>query len=135
MNEEFTRQDVQAADSLKPDAQTIEVFLIMMIADRLDLPPETIDPQNNFIDYGFDSIALMTISGELEKWLGIRLSPVVAWEQPTLNALAQYLAAEVRRASPYANTTDSAPPDALNLDHLSDEQVDRLLTELTEQEH
>ena len=45
-----------------------------------------------FAEYGLDSLAAVELSVELEQWLHVQLTPVVAWNYPTPAALARYLA-------------------------------------------
>jgi acyl carrier protein len=48
-----------------------------------------------FANYGLSSVAAVSLSGELSDWLGIELSPILAYEYPTVEALARYLAGQV----------------------------------------
>ncbi|UCD43737.1 MAG: AMP-binding protein, partial [Chloroflexota bacterium] len=73
---------------------TIEAWLIDQIAARVHLPASDIDPREPFTYYGLDSVEAVSLTGDLEIWLGRRLSPTLAWDYPNIKSLARYLAAE-----------------------------------------
>jgi acyl carrier protein len=57
----------------------------------MDLDPLRIVPERTFLSYGMDSMHAMMLVGDLEGRLGVRLSPTLVWEYPTVDALAQYI--------------------------------------------
>jgi 8-amino-7-oxononanoate synthase len=73
------------------NAETIEGWLIDKLADLLEIEPHEIDVQKNFSDYGLDSVEAVNLSGELESFLGSRLSPTLLWDYQNIEDLAQYL--------------------------------------------
>lgn len=73
-------------------AQTIQTWLINAIAQQLKVAPQAIDVREPFVRYGLDSVAAVGLSGQLEAWLGRRLSPTLTYDYPTIEALSQYLA-------------------------------------------
>jgi 8-amino-7-oxononanoate synthase len=75
-----------------PSAEAIEGWLIDKIAEMLTLEPNQIDVQQDFSEYGLDSVEAINLSGELENYLGRRLSPTLLWDYPNIETLAQYLA-------------------------------------------
>ncbi|VEP13515.1 7-keto-8-aminopelargonate synthetase-like enzyme [Hyella patelloides LEGE 07179] len=75
-----------------PTREAIEGWLIDKIADSLEIKPHEIDVQKDFADYGLDSVEAINISGELENYLGCRLSPTLLWDYQSIEALAKYLA-------------------------------------------
>lgn len=64
----------------------------------LGVPPERIDTGAPFERLGLDSATAVALIGDLEDWLGIELSPVLAYDHPTISRLSEYLAGEARRA-------------------------------------
>ncbi|MGG6293713.1 beta-ketoacyl synthase N-terminal-like domain-containing protein [Leptolyngbya sp. AN02str] len=75
-------------------AEKIQTWLVAQLAQRLHLNPESVDRQAPFSSYGLDSVTAVSLSGELEEWLGRRISPTLVYSYPTIAALAQYLANE-----------------------------------------
>lgn len=73
-------------------ADDIQAWLIDKLAELLDLAPQDIDPQDTFDLLGLASRDVVSLSGDLEDWLGQRISPTVAYEYPTIAALARFLA-------------------------------------------
>ena len=75
-----------------------------------------------FVSYGMDSVHAMMLVGDLEDHLARRLSPTLAWDHPTLDALAEHLA----QPSPARAADDDA---ALldRIDTLSEAEIDAIL--------
>jgi|ERR1041385_4583228 acyl carrier protein len=74
------------------DAAAIRSWIVAHIAAELGLDPQEIDVREPFAHYGMDSVVAVGMSGELEEWLGISLSPTLLWEYPTIASLASHLA-------------------------------------------
>ena len=51
-----------------------------------------IDPHLPFSYYGLDSLDAVALATELEAWLGEPVAPDIAWDYPTVHAVAAYLA-------------------------------------------
>jgi acyl carrier protein len=86
----------------------IQEWILARLAADFGLDPATVNPHNSFESYGLASRDLVMLSGDLEDWLGVSLSPVLLYEHPSLHALAAYLAGErenetVSLARPPAN--------------------------------
>ncbi|MBN1814014.1 MAG: SDR family NAD(P)-dependent oxidoreductase [Anaerolineae bacterium] len=103
---EWTR-DLEAAEpsivevgqaSLLEQPQSVEAvrtWLTSRIARRLGVKSQHIDIRSSFASQGLGSMETVSLLGELEDWLGRRLSPTLAWEYPTVETLSQYLAGEI----------------------------------------
>jgi 8-amino-7-oxononanoate synthase len=85
-----------------PSREAIEGWLIDKIADSLEIKPHEINVARDFADYGLDSVEAINISGELENYLGCRLSPTLLWDYQSIEALAEYLATQ-----PESNSSNS----------------------------
>jgi acyl carrier protein len=73
------------------------------VAELLDLPEAEIDVDEPFADHGISSRDLVSLSGDIEDWLGRPLPPTVGWEYPTIAALARHLA-ELKALPPAGGT-------------------------------
>jgi acyl carrier protein len=73
-------------------AVQIQSRLVDYIAELLEINPNQIDPTISFQRYGLDSSAIAGMSGDLENWLGVEISPSLIYQFPTINTLAQHLA-------------------------------------------
>jgi len=74
-----------------PSEKQIQEWLVARIAQALELGADRIDVETPFARLGLDSRTAVGMSGELEKWLGRRLSPTLIWDFPTIGALARHL--------------------------------------------
>ena len=74
-----------------PTAAAISAWLTDKIAELLQIAPETIDSKQPLAVYGLDSVKAVTIAAELEAWLGISVAPTIAYDYPSIQALADYL--------------------------------------------
>lgn len=72
--------------------QEISRWLCENLARRLKLSVDAIDPREPFSRYGLDSLAAVSVTGELEEWLGRKLTPTLAYDYPTVTSLAHHLA-------------------------------------------
>jgi amino acid adenylation domain-containing protein len=75
-----------------PDAAAIQAWLAAQIADLLAIDVDEIDGQASFESFGLSSREAVALSGDLEEWLGRRLSPTLVYEYPSIVTLADYLA-------------------------------------------
>lgn len=74
-------------------AAEIREWLRAAIARELRLDPAALDAHRPFAYYGLDSLTAATLSGELGDWLGREIPPDLLGEHPTIDALAERLAA------------------------------------------
>jgi malonyl CoA-acyl carrier protein transacylase len=72
--------------------ETIQNWLIAKIAKELQVTVDEIEIRQSFQYYGLSSLKAVSISGELQEWLGCELSPTLLYDYPNIEALAQYLA-------------------------------------------
>lgn len=90
----------------KSDSQAIkiETWLVNWLKDKRQLLISEINTQQSFADYGLNSMEIVTLTGDLEKWLGESVSPSLIWDYPSIQALAIHLCKEEM-----ATTIDSVP--------------------------
>lgn len=62
---------------------------------RAGVKPSEIKLDKPFSDYGLDSMTAVEMSGEIEDWSGTALTPIVAWNYPTVSQLSQYIVDEI----------------------------------------
>jgi len=74
------------------DRQVIEDWLVGEIANQQGVDPEQIDVSDSFVDLGLDSASGVALAGDLAKLLGIPLPETLAWEYPSIAALADHIA-------------------------------------------
>ena len=79
-------------------------WIIEHLAASMGKAPADIDPQRPFSELGLDSLASAQLSEALSAWIGRRLDPMLIYDFPNAEALAQHLSrdsvvAEVRNDS------------------------------------
>jgi acyl carrier protein len=76
---------------------TLVDWLIGRIAGYLATIPAAVDTDKAFGDYGLDSAFALNLCTDLEAEFGILVEPTVAWDYPTIDDMAGYLATQTRR--------------------------------------
>jgi acyl transferase domain-containing protein len=77
-----------------PTSKAVQDWLISKLAEELEIDPREIDVREPFSSYGLSSVLAVSLSGDLEDWLGRSLSPTLFFDYPTIEALASQLAEE-----------------------------------------
>jgi len=75
--------------------ESIRGWLIERVAFYLERPPASVDPDAGLVEMGLDSVYAMTLSGDVEDRFDLAIEPTLAWDYPTVNALAGYLGREL----------------------------------------
>ncbi len=75
-----------------PGAEAIQTWLVSKLSELLEIEPREIDVGEPFASYGLGSTELVGLSGGLADWLGRPLPAELAYECPTVEALARRLA-------------------------------------------
>jgi acyl-CoA synthetase (AMP-forming)/AMP-acid ligase II/acyl carrier protein len=122
----------KTAPSMTPEevdrlAERIETWLLDWLQRRAEVPPGELDRDKPLADYGIDSLAAVELSHELEGWLGIELTPVLAWNHPTAALLARYLASETAQAAAPVAAEEAPAP---RVQSVADASFDDLLREI-----
>lgn len=75
----------------RPTAPEVERWLGTWLAPTLGVAPQAIDVTRPLAEYGLDSVAAVELTAALGTHLGQSLSPTLAYEYPTIAAIAAYL--------------------------------------------
>lgn len=82
------------------DAKEITDWLVAEVAKLLELDRTQVSPEGLLVDYLTDSRDALSLTAELQVWLGREVSSYVMWDFPTIAALAAYLADDATPATP-----------------------------------
>jgi acyl carrier protein len=77
-------------------AEAIQTWLVSHLVEENGIAAEEIDVRAPFDSYGLDSMIMVTLTGELEDWLGWQLSPNLLYEYTSIETLSQHLAQEAQ---------------------------------------
>ena len=89
----------------KRGTEAIQSFLLARIASMLEMDASAIDPRQPFTYYGLGSVQAVSLTGDLETFLNRKLSPTLAWDYPTIEALSNFLANDSQPATTPAPAT------------------------------
>lgn len=98
VQETNTVREAQPIEKAGAAQKKIEAWLVEQISRRQHLALGDIDVRQPFVQYGLDSVQAVELTGELEIYLGRKLSPTLAWDYPTITSLSEYLAADSQSA-------------------------------------
>lgn len=77
-------------------ADEISEWLVSYMAKLTAIDPDQIDTTLPFNNYGIDSTAAAGLSGDLAKWLGLKLKDSAALDHPTIDGLSMYVSERIR---------------------------------------
>jgi acyl-CoA synthetase (AMP-forming)/AMP-acid ligase II/esterase/lipase/acyl carrier protein len=89
------------ADRISPDVSKAErevvfkrrdeitTWLVNWVAKRANIPAEKVNIDGAFTEFGIDSIAVIELVSDLEKYLGTKIDINDFWDFPTINLLAK----------------------------------------------
>ncbi|MFZ1808685.1 MAG: acyl carrier protein [Cyclobacteriaceae bacterium] len=66
-------------------------FVQQKIAETLSVPKEQINPNEEFMSLGLDSMHAIFLIDEIEREFSIEINPHQFWEYPTINSFSQNL--------------------------------------------
>ena len=75
-------------------ADEIRAWLVERVSALTGLPPAEVDPDAPLTRHGLDSVALIALTAEFERWLGYRFRENPLDRYPTITALSEYLAGQ-----------------------------------------
>ncbi|MCP4702330.1 MAG: amino acid adenylation domain-containing protein [Gammaproteobacteria bacterium] len=84
-------ETVLPAQAERQTEETIQARLLAGVSARLKTAKEDIDIHEPLARYGLDSAAALSLTGELEEWLGRSLPASLTYDYPSIAALARYL--------------------------------------------
>lgn len=71
--------------------EEIQDWLRAKLAELTRKNADEIATDAPFTDFGLDSIVIVSLSVDLEDWLGVSFDPTVFWEYPSINKLTDWL--------------------------------------------
>lgn len=78
------------AEHLPCDEATLRAWLINYIITVLNIPGDSVPPDESFDSYGFDSVEIVVMAGVLEEEFGVQVDPVQLFEHPSIDAFAKH---------------------------------------------
>jgi acyl carrier protein len=77
-------------------ADEIQAWIVTRVGALTGIPAEEVDPSAPLTDHGLDSVAVISLAAELERWLGYRFRENPLERHSTIESLARFLAEETR---------------------------------------
>jgi len=69
----------------------IQCWLVERVAAYLEKTPEDISTTLPLADMGMDSMYALSLCGDIEDKLNLEVEPTLAWDHPSIEAIAAYL--------------------------------------------
>jgi amino acid adenylation domain-containing protein/thioester reductase-like protein len=86
------KADTRPIEKPGMNSNVLQTWLVTRIASILEMDATEIDPRQPFTYYGLGSVQAVSLTGDLEDFLGRKLAPTLAWDYPTIELLANHLA-------------------------------------------
>lgn len=84
----------------------VEKWLHAWLIREARIPPALITVHKPFADFGLDSTTAIMLVADLEDFLGARFETTLAWDFPTISALAEFLAKQSADANQLRQTKE-----------------------------
>ncbi|MFN8400210.1 MAG: amino acid adenylation domain-containing protein [Anaerolineales bacterium] len=91
------------------NSNVLQTWLVTRIASILEMDAAEIDPRQPFTYYGLGSVQAVSLTGDLEDFLGRKLAPTLAWDYPTIELLANHLASSSQPTKPVSSPASIQP--------------------------
>jgi acyl carrier protein len=83
------------SDNVKANKADITRWCQKYVADLLDVPADSVDPGADFDRLGLDSALAVSLLIEIEERYGVDLPPEALFDNPNLNAVADFVHAQL----------------------------------------
>jgi acyl carrier protein len=91
---------VEGPADLAPSEDVIRDWIVARVGHLTNVPPGEVDVLAPLTRHGLDSVALIALAADLEKWLGYRFRENPVDASTTIESLARFLAADIRKQKP-----------------------------------
>jgi acyl carrier protein len=81
--------------SIGPDVMEVQRWLVERVALYLDKSPEEISPILPLAEMGMDSLYALSLCGDIEDNLNLAVEPTLAWDHPSISAIAGHLVSQM----------------------------------------
>ncbi|MFI5735096.1 acyl carrier protein [Kribbella sp. NPDC051587] len=78
---------------------TLRTWLTSRVAVYLDRDPACIESSRPLAEYGLDSLTAVALCADLEDEYDLEVDPVLAWDHPSIEALAAVIATMIAEKS------------------------------------
>lgn len=82
-------------DDFEAISRLLRDWIVRWLIERGGVDPVVIDSERPFDSYGLDSLTAIRLIADLEDGWGVELTPMVAWEHPTIAALGRLIAMRI----------------------------------------
>lgn len=89
---QITKKSASRSQNQPQTEEAVQLWLVSYFSELLLVESHEIDIQLPLNSYRLDSTEVLSLTGALEDWLGLRLSPKLVYEYSSIEKLAQHLA-------------------------------------------
>lgn len=76
---------------INTNEESLSAWLAECVSNYVKRKPEDIKTDVPLSEYGLDSVYALSISGDIEDYLGISIEPTIMWDFPTIEKLSKVL--------------------------------------------
>ncbi|WAC10558.1 acyl carrier protein [Dyadobacter pollutisoli] len=69
----------------------ISGWIVERISEHAEIDPSEVALDTDIVNFRLDSLLLVSITSELEEWLGMELNPSLFWEMGTIAATTNWI--------------------------------------------
>lgn len=74
-------------------------WIARAVAEFVDDDPAAVECDAPFVELGLTSVQAVEISDRLSRWVGVELPPTLAYDYPSIDAIAGFIVDELSRAA------------------------------------
>lgn len=74
-----------------PQPTDVESWMVSYLADLLEIPQSEVGLTDSFETFGLDSVAIVSMTSDLSKWVGFELKSDLLFQYPDIRSLADHL--------------------------------------------
>jgi acyl carrier protein len=74
-----------------PQPTDVEAWMVSYLAELLEIPPGEVGLTVPFENFGLDSVAIVSMTADLSKWLGFELKSDLLFEYPDIRSAADHI--------------------------------------------
>jgi acyl carrier protein len=77
--------------SMTRNQQEVRQWLVEQVAENLHVSQQAVPTDAPVVELGLSSVEAVSLTANLEEFLGIETDPAIVWEHPTIDQMVDHL--------------------------------------------